>query len=48
MDNEIDTIIMTKYEKDPINKEYFKNKWKAECKWKNLSQAKCGKQRSPT
>ena len=32
MDNEIATIIMTKYEKDPIKKEYFKNKWIAECK----------------
>ena len=32
MDNEIDTIIMTKYEKHPIKKEYFKNKWIAECK----------------
>ena len=27
MDNEIDTIIMKKYEKDPIKKEFFKNKW---------------------
>ena len=32
MDNEIDTIIMTRYEKHPIKKEYFKNKWIAKCK----------------
>ena len=27
MDNEIDNMIMTKYDKHPINKEYFRNKW---------------------
>ena len=32
MDNEIDNMIMTKYDKLPINKEYFRNKWIAECK----------------
>ena len=36
MDNEIDTIIITKYENDPIKKEYFKNKWITECKMEEL------------
>ena len=32
VDNEIDATIMARYEKHPIKKEYFKNKWKDECK----------------
>ena len=32
MDNEIDNMIMTKYDKHPINKEYFRNEWIEECK----------------
>ena len=43
MDNEIDTIIMTKYEKDPIKKEYFKNKWIAECKMEELKSSQMWK-----
>ena len=32
MDNEIDNMIVTKYDKHPMKKEYFRNKWLAECK----------------
>ena len=32
LDNKIDKMIMTKYDKDPVKKEYFRNKWKSECK----------------
>ena len=32
LDNKIDNMIMRKYDKDPIKKEYLRNQWKSECK----------------
>ena len=32
LDNEIDNMIMTKYDKDPFKKEYLRHQWKSECK----------------
>ena len=32
MDNEIENMIMTQYDKHPLKMGYFRNKWKAKCK----------------
>ena len=32
IDIEIENMIMSKYDKDPIKREHFINKWKGECK----------------
>ena len=32
MDNETENMIMTQYDKHPFKMEYFRTKWKAECK----------------
>ena len=36
MENEIDTLTMKKYEKDPIKKEFFKNEWITEYKMEEV------------
>jgi len=42
IDNEIDTIIMMRYEKHPIKKAYFKNKLIAKCKREELKSSQMG------
>jgi len=48
IDNEIDTIIMTRYEKHPIKKAYFKNKLIAKCKREELKSSQMGQAKKPT
>ena len=36
MDNEIDTMIKTKYEKHPMKDNYFRSKWIADCQMEEL------------
>ena len=36
MDDEIDTMIKTKYDKHPMKEDYFRNKWIVDCKMEEL------------
>ena len=36
LDNETDNMIVTKYDKGPVRKEYLRNQWKSEFKTKEV------------